>query len=1241
MKAIIDQSSFSSESKEILNQIFKGITKKTNQSSSSRMKTSNSRSSNATSSPLSEIKLDSVNKPPYSNIIKTGQLLKINLESFTKIKNFLSEIRPLTEILNTPEGSSVSNTSLLNSELLNWVNSELGSKQINEGNCKEAISLVHTIKYNLTNFGYSDKINFQVKDKRALAQSLETLYIQNPNLLKFIFAHTNLIENSGSEFSSGFKETLLNDSKFLKILGRNDLQNIFSKAEELIQNINKFTDEQLFDALCLIYYNRVSVDNESTQYIKNNLNSITQRIDKVKKPDRQISCKELLKDIFKKLILEDKKQLSGDDYIELFKISSQAIDQSDFPLLGGLCKNQIINNLTKEQLKKIIDNGFNSHNLGDLLPVYRNKKALQQRFCELVNLEFRDKKSQYHFNFASSSSFLTERPDITTSSYTRDVSIGDSIGDFLYVNSYTIGVSSLDSTLFIDRTGKELNDADKQTLIALTPPNQQSYYLQTYLSQKEKKGEFTQDLLSELYNKLDSATPISVNSPNYKPPLSEAPGFSMEDSNRKQFITVRDMAFHRYFHNHLQEFQKKAANEANREILNWFGKYYPDSTSYRDTILNRIYNHGAFEQIQDKEIQKEILSLFHDDNKASGLKLKFYDQHSGRGESSQEDLNFLFNLYPEASPERDKQIEKILDSHPFTLKELNGIWDKFSDNNLKYLQKSDSAQTWYEELCSRLEPNEKSDLFLWMIGKQKNKPSSIRNEESYLGVNMDEIKDLFKFKSFRDNQVRALFAGQKGLFAKSNEFTLDRLLDQVLQDYFVKDQDKDLNKLKDIVQFSIKEIFHLENNSKKLLFMQDLADLIGADEKKDFEDFVCKTLSISPVFAKLGQALGSQVELKSKFPKLYEKLQSLKDDMSPLSYTILKKAIDTIPELADQDITIEKRIGTASIKGVWKINLNGEEYALKIRKPAIQELLEEEREEFRTLAEKITPKIKDAYALEHIPDLEKRIFYALSQECDLENEIRNNKKLNEILGQNQNNEYQHSTPVINSQYSNSILVLDEFSQGDNLTKLQQEKAPNQKVIEKEISQAFWKQALACFIHGDPHSSNFIITENKIKWIDTGLCIELPEKLKGFLQDPELKKIFQDFSFKEILETGQALSQYDVSKLNFKNPFALLGQLGHLLKNPEQRNQLQKAYSLYQIAQKHQIYKPIEDFIQRLGKERLQNIYQKVESAELSVKPLVLLNELDKMQDIEKPLFIDLFLLALGRGSYLFENAFHS
>ncbi len=144
-----------------------------------------------------------------------------------------------------------------------------------------------------------------------------------------------------------------------------------------------------------------------------------------------------------------------------------------------------------------------------------------------------------------------------------------------------------------------------------------------------------------------------------------------------------------------------------------------------------------------------------------------------------------------------------------------------------------------------------------------------------------------------------------------------------------------------------------------------------------------------------------------------------------------------------------------------------------------------------------------------------------------------------------------------------------------------------------------------------------------------------------MQDPELKKVFQDFSFKEILETGEALSQYDVSKLNFRNPLALLNQLSTLVKNPEQRNQLQKAYSLYQIAQKHEIYKPIEVFIQKLGKERLQNIYQKVESAELSVKPLVLLNELDKIQDIKKPQFIDLFLLALGRGSYLFENAFHS
>lgn len=1268
---IIDQSMFSESNKQNLKHIFYAITQR-----------------------IEAITPTNVQIPSHLKRAR-HEYMKSSCTTLSEIQDFFKEIRSLYEILNTPGGKNIKGVGswCFTEAVVDWVQAGLNKIVINPENITSIVPLIENINYNF-DLSCVDKLNFQLgssnnqeasidsriniatlfnkiktipdksktipdlnltainwnsifnktsspnektipsvsqsptthpnnKSQDNISQKLseEIEKIKDPYFLQFIIVHTNLLDFTCKNFSEAFKTKLIENETLWKRLEMEQQRKIIGENfSALIKKLNNLSDQLVDDLIRLIYHHKTNPEFASLDFLSVNKNIILERINQIKNQEQKEYCKSLLRSILERAIKDDKKVLTQDNWIELFSISFPETDLSMKEQNGIIThQNTFINNLTKEQLISLIPNLSSIFHESISTSEQYFLMALEQRFRDLIDSSYDTKHNIAHvFDFSSSNNFLIEY--------------------FEPNNHRVFRQATLDTQIFVDKSGREISDADKQTLIGLCHPNKQSYYLQTYLQQKENSGQFTADLLLELYDKLNSESLIYIKS-NYKPPLSEAPGFSLEDKNRRLGITVRDMMYFRYFHNNLSSFIEKAKDGKHKGIIAWFQKYYPKSSSYRDVVLNQIYNHdGIFEEIKDKNIQKEIIGLFHDENKSSSLKLKYYNQYAGLGKTLHEDLSFLFEIYPDPSPERDIQIEKILDSHPFNLQEFNSINKEFSVNSLKYLQKADSAQTWMEEYYAHLSSEEKCSLFLWMIGKQNNKPISICNKESYLKVDLSELKDLFQFKSYRDSQIQALFAGQAGLFAKSNQQTLDNLLEKVLADYFVHEKDADVNKLKDIFKFCIKKAFHLENNVKKLKFMQNLVDLLSSSESKTFEDFACNALSISPVFVKLGQALGSQIAIKQKFPVLYSKLQSLKDNNQPLSYLTLMQAIATQSELAKQDITILQPLATASIGGTWLALINGQKKVIKVIKAGIANTIQKEKEEFTILKNQIIPEIKRIYGLEHVPDLENRIFHALEIEANLREEAANNKELGKYIKQvnSSRSRYEHAIPDIDEKNSNAIILVQDFIEGESLSAIQQRGQSEQ--IEKLIKESFWKQVQNGFFHGDPHSGNFIIKNNEIYWIDTGLCVKLPDNLVSFLKEKEVQSLIGELSPDAFLKLAESISQIGLDKIinstsKEKNHLNIISGVLHLFK---QRQNISKYYKLYSLLQKHNLDKPIIKFISQVGAERIKAIYEKVNKATPENRPLVLLNELDAIKDIEKPIFVDLLLLALGRGSYLFS-----
>lgn len=282
---------------------------------------------------------------------------------------------------------------------------------------------------------------------------------------------------------------------------------------------------------------------------------------------------------------------------------------------------------------------------------------------------------------------------------------------------------------------------------------------------------------------------------------------------------------------------------------------------------------------------------------------------------------------------------------------------------------------------------------------------------------------------------------------------------------------------------------------------------------------------LGPTFIKLGQIASSRRDIVPT--EIAKELEKLQDDVTAFSFETVQEIIqielgDTIDNLFES--FNETPLATASIGQVHVAQLfSGEEVAIKIQRPDIQETIETDLEILHDLAHIIESRIKWAERYE-IKDMIDEYGNSLRNELNYGIEGRNGER---IAKQFQKNNH-IIVPEIHWDYSSTKVLTMTLIKGIKVSDIEllEEQHYDRKLIAKRITNAMLEQVLEeGFFHGDPHSGNiYILPNNAVAFLDFGMVGQLNDRLKYHfasfvinLQQGNSEGIIKTFTAMDLLE----------------------------------------------------------------------------------------------------------------------------
>ena len=260
---------------------------------------------------------------------------------------------------------------------------------------------------------------------------------------------------------------------------------------------------------------------------------------------------------------------------------------------------------------------------------------------------------------------------------------------------------------------------------------------------------------------------------------------------------------------------------------------------------------------------------------------------------------------------------------------------------------------------------------------------------------------------------------------------------------------------------------------------------------------------LGPTFIKLGQILSKRPDL---VPAIYvEELSNLQDNVNPLDFTKMKVAFEgfscPLPgtDSAPIDFDVldifddfnEEPLACASIAQVYEAVLNGKKVAVKVTRPNLIDTINLDL----AILDDLKFIIVKALGFGSNFDIESFLFEfkdLLNKELDLSNEARNIKRFQanfaSVEGVN--------VPNVYDEFSNENVLIMDYMEGTTIRKLPDISDEKKRWYSNVISTSYLKQVYVDgFYHADPHSSNIILQEDGIAYIDFGAVGVIDDELR--------------------------------------------------------------------------------------------------------------------------------------------------
>ena len=328
-------------------------------------------------------------------------------------------------------------------------------------------------------------------------------------------------------------------------------------------------------------------------------------------------------------------------------------------------------------------------------------------------------------------------------------------------------------------------------------------------------------------------------------------------------------------------------------------------------------------------------------------------------------------------------------------------------------------------------------------------------------------------------------------------------------------------------------------------------------ERKNTNDLspgkkLCNALQeMGTTFIKLGQFLATRPDIMGE--NISKELEKLQDKLPPFNTSEAKKILKE--ELGEKNFSVIKNlsepIAAASIAQVHfaKINDSNKEVAIKILRPNIEKIFNEELDALMLLAYITQFFLKKTKRLKLI-----EIVQLLREVTNVEMDLRFEAAAANELKENTKNDLGFNVPKIYwNQTSKKFLCLEKVD-GISIREVENLKSLNidVKKLAKDIIQHFLRHAVRDgFFHADMHQGNLFVTKNSnIVPVDFGIMGRLDKNNRKYLAEILYGFIKRDYKKVAEVHFLAGLVSKNVSKDEFAQALRSIGEpiFGQSVKN---------------------------------------------------------------------------------------------
>lgn len=290
---------------------------------------------------------------------------------------------------------------------------------------------------------------------------------------------------------------------------------------------------------------------------------------------------------------------------------------------------------------------------------------------------------------------------------------------------------------------------------------------------------------------------------------------------------------------------------------------------------------------------------------------------------------------------------------------------------------------------------------------------------------------------------------------------------------------------------------------------------------------------LGTTYIKFGQFLASRPDI---FPdEVISELRKLQDNTPYFPFEKIKPIIEhsinrPIGEIFEY--IEETPMASASIAQVHRGKLlNGEIVAIKIKKPGVKELVEQDISILMLIGKMAEKHIQEAKQIQLVKIIEE-MSEQINKELNFELEMFYIEKFSEFF----KNDTSLIFPKIHREFSSNDIIVMDMIQGvriDDIVALEEKKINLREIASRGVN-FYLKQVFEFgFFHADPHPGNLLITDDgKIAILDFGIIGKIDSELLEHLSDIFLSLIKLDINglVNEMIEFGIINPDIDIRKI---------------------------------------------------------------------------------------------------------------